>query len=220
MQEQRRQGAVSEQPLKQHRCATEGLPGKIFQKASNFEQPGTLTVGRLGMRGRAIVRGGAGTAARAVGLLGGILTYAIEHAIIERNPVHGVRKPADRVKTRRLSEHEYRVLGRILDRTAEDDRFGSAVSIVRLLALTGCRRGEIVYLKRAEVDRENSCLRLSDSKEGTSIRPIGLPALDLLDPGDSDEDDVFVFPDTQDDKPLVGFPTYWQKLVEGGSGTR
>src|SRR5712671_2889135 len=166
-------------------------------------------------RGRAIIRGGAGTAARAVGLLGGILTYAIEHSIIERNPVHGVRKPADRVKTRRLSEHEYRVFGKILDKAAEDDRFGSTVSIIRLLALTGCRRGKIVYLRRAEVDSERSCLRLSDSKEGISIRPIGLPALDLLDARQSDEDDAFVFPGTQEDKPLVGFPKCWQKLVEG-----
>jgi integrase len=126
-----------------------------------------------------------------------------------------VRKPADRVKTRRLSEHEYRVLGKILDKAAEDDRFGSAVSIARQLALTGCRGGEIVYLKPAEVDSENSCLRLSDSKEGTSIRPIGLPALDLLDARHSDADDAFVFPGTQEDKPLVGFPKYWQKLVKG-----
>jgi integrase len=170
---------------------------------------------RTKARGRAIVRGGAGTAARAVGLLGGILTYAIEHGIIEKNPVHGVRKPADRVKTRRLSEHEYRVLGKILDGAVEDDRFGSAVSIIRLLALTGCRRCEIVYLKRAEVDRENSCFRLADSKEGKSIRPIGLPALDLLEPQKSDEDDVFVFSGTKHGKPLVGFPKYWQKLVEG-----
>lgn len=166
-------------------------------------------------RGRAIVRGGAGTAARAAGLFGGILTYAIEHGIIEKNPVHGVRKPADRVKTRRLSEDEYRVLGKILDKAAEDDRFESAVSIVRLLTLTGCRRGEGVNLKRIEVDAEGSCLRLSDSKEGASVRPIGLPVLDLLDAQHSDGDDVFVFRGTEDGKPLVGFPKYWRKLIEG-----
>ena len=40
-------------------------------------------------RGRAIVRGGAGTAARAVGLFGGILTYAIEHGILRRTPCAG-----------------------------------------------------------------------------------------------------------------------------------
>jgi integrase len=165
-------------------------------------------------RGRAIIRGGAGTAARAVGLLGGILTYAIEHGIIEKNPVHGVRKPADRVKTRRLSEHEYRVLGNILDTAVKDDPIESTVSIIRLLALTGCRRGEIVYLKRAEVDTENSCLRLADSKEGTSIRPIGLPALDLLDCQHSNQDE-FVIAGTVDRKPLVGFPKYWKKLLAG-----
>jgi integrase len=166
-------------------------------------------------RGRAIVRGGAGTAARAVGLFGGILTYAIEHGIIERNPVHGVRKPADRVRTRRLSEDDYRVLGKVLNQAANDDRFRSAASIVRLLALTGCRRGEGINLKWTEVDAENSCLRLTDSKEGASVRPIGLPVLDLLDAQRSDQDGAFVFSGTEEGKPLVGFPKYWQKLLKG-----
>jgi hypothetical protein len=60
------------------------------------------------LRGKAIVRGGAGTATRTVGLLGGILTYAVEAGIIESNPAHGIRKPKDNVrKRRRLSEAEY-----------------------------------------------------------------------------------------------------------------
>ena len=32
-----------------------------------------------------------GTATRTVGLLGGMLTYAIEAGIIEHNPAHGIR---------------------------------------------------------------------------------------------------------------------------------
>lgn len=166
------------------------------------------------VRGRAIVRGGAGTAARAVGLFGGILTYAIEHGVIERNPVHGVRKPADRVKTHRLSEQDYRVLGKILKTAATDDRFQSAVPIIRLLALTGCRRGEGVNLKWTELDAENSCLRLSDSKEGASVRPIGLPVLDLLEGQSFEADGGFVFRGTEEEKPLVGFPKYWKKLFK------
>jgi integrase len=174
----------------------------------------TKTDVKTKLRGRAIVRGGAGTAARAVGLFGGIFTYAIEHGILEKNPVHGVRKPADRVRTRRLSVEDYRVLGKILDAAAGEHRFGSALSIIRLLALTGCRRSEAVNLKRTEVDAENSCLRLSDSKEGASIRPIGLPILDLLGNQQWDADDVFVFPGTREGKPLVGFPKYWRKLIK------
>ena len=45
------------------------------------------------LRGKAIVRGGAGTATRTVGLLGGILTYVVEAGIIESNAAHGIRKP-------------------------------------------------------------------------------------------------------------------------------
>jgi hypothetical protein len=66
------------------------------------------------LRGKANVRGGVGTATRTVGLLGGILTYAVEAGIIETNPAHGIRKPKDRVRSRRLTEAEYRTLGGIL----------------------------------------------------------------------------------------------------------
>jgi transcriptional regulator with XRE-family HTH domain len=58
------------------------------------------------LRGKAIARGGAGTATRTVGLLGGILTYAVEAGIIESNPAHGIRKPKDNVRKRRLSAAE------------------------------------------------------------------------------------------------------------------
>ena len=44
-------------------------------------------------RGKSIVKGGLGTAARTVGLLGGMLTYAVEQGIIEKNPVHGIASP-------------------------------------------------------------------------------------------------------------------------------
>jgi Arm DNA-binding domain/Phage integrase, N-terminal SAM-like domain len=122
------------------------------------------------LRGKAIVRGGAGTATRTVGLLGGILTYAVEAGIIESNPAHGVRKPKDNVRKRRLSEAEYRILGRMLRNAAEDEKYAIAVDIIRLIVLTGCRRSEMIGLKWTEADTEASCLRLEDSKEGDSVR--------------------------------------------------
>src|SRR5262249_35075432 len=45
---------------------------------------------KTGFRGRAIIKGGAGTASRTMGLLGGILSFAVLDGIIPTNPVRGV----------------------------------------------------------------------------------------------------------------------------------
>jgi len=165
-------------------------------------------------RGKSIVRGGLGTAARTVGLLSGILTYAVNQGVIEKNPAHGVRKPADGVKKRRLSDDEYRLLGKILQEKATDEQFETTVKIVRHLALTACRRGEAIHLKKSEVDVDSSCLRLNDSKEGASVRPVGLPVLNLLAPFLSEDNETFVFKGTVEAKALVGFPRLWKKLLK------
>lgn len=165
-------------------------------------------------RGKAVVRGGLGTAARTVGLLGGILTYAVGQGLIEKNPAHGIRKPADGVKKQRLSDDEYRLLGAILDAKATDEQFKTTVQIIRHLALSACRRGEAIHLKGAEVDIDASCLRLVDSKEGASVRPVGLPVLDLLTPLIADDVQGFVFKGTVEGKPLIGFPKLWKKLLK------
>ena len=60
-------------------------------------------------RGLACVTGGATAAVRAVGLLGGMLTYARKVGYIEHNPARGIRKPADKRRSFRLAPEEYRV---------------------------------------------------------------------------------------------------------------
>jgi integrase len=165
-------------------------------------------------RGKSIVRGGLGTGSRTVGLLGGMLTYAVEQGIIEKNPVHGIRKPADRVRDRRLSEDEYRLLGKILNEKKTDEQFRTTTEIIRFIALTGCRRGEAVHLQWREVDQRNSCIRLIDSKEGRSMRAVGLPVLDLLDLIRTEKSDGLVFEGTVEGKPLIGFPKLWKKLLK------
>lgn len=164
------------------------------------------------LRGKAIVRGGAGTATRTVGLLGGILTYAVEAGIIERNPAHGVRKPKDNVRNRRLTEAEYRTLGEILRKVAEDEKFEISVDIIRQIALTGCRRTEMIRLQWVEADTEASCLRLIDSKEGASIRPIGLPVVEYLEHRRAASAGTYVFPGQNDDNAFGSFPNHWKKI--------
>ena len=164
------------------------------------------------LRGKAIVRGGVGTATRTVGLLGGILTYAVEAGIIETNPVHGIRKPKDNVRTRRLSEAEYRIVGQMLREAAKQEKYATTVEIIRLIALTGCRRSEMIHLKWSEVDTEASCLRLQDSKEGKSIRAIGLPVVEHLERRCKNAVGTCVFPGQGEDNTFGSFPNHWEKL--------
>jgi len=169
------------------------------------------------LRGKAIVRGGAGTATRTVGLLGGILTYAVEAGIIEINPVHGIRKPKDNVRNRRLTEAEYRTLGDILRNAAKNEKYQMTVDIIRQIALTGCRRTEMITLRWIEADTDASCLRLIDSKEGASTRPIGLPVVEYLENRKVDSVGTYVFPGQGDDNAFGSFPNHWEKIFEDTS---
>lgn len=167
------------------------------------------------LRGKAIVSGGAGTATRTIGLLGGILTYAMDAGIITANPAHGIRKPKDNVRDRRLTEDEYRLLGRILRDAVEDGQYAMAAEISRQIALTGCRRMEMIGLQWVETDVGGSCLRLIDSKEGKSTRPVGLPVVEYMERRREHVQGSYVFPGHGDDNAFGAFPRHWDKLLKG-----
>lgn len=164
------------------------------------------------LRGKSIVKGGVGTATRTIGLFGGILTYAVEAGIIDVNPAHGVRRPKDNIRARRLSEAEYRILGEMLKAAAENETYRMTAEIIRQIALTGCRRTEMVTLEWEEADTDSSCLRLKDSKEGRSIRPIGLPVVEYLENRRREADGAYVFPGRDGDAAFGSFPNHWRKI--------
>lgn len=132
-------------------------------------------------RGKAIVAGGAGTAARTAGLLGGILSFAVSEGVIPINPARGVERPAGNRRTARLTPEQYGSVGTALQAAEDEGEAWQGITAVRLLALTGCRLSEIVELKWSEADRTGGCFRLEDTKEGASVRPVGRAALDVLD---------------------------------------
>ncbi len=166
------------------------------------------------LRGKAIVRGGAGTATRTVGLLGGILTYAVDAGIIETNPAHGIKKPKDNVRNRRLTEAEYRTLGRMLRAAAANEKYAMTVDIIQQIALTGCRRSEMISLMWIEADTDASCMRLVDSKEGESIRPIGLPVVEYLEERRKTAAGTYVFPGQGEDNAFGSFPNHWEHIFK------
>jgi len=147
-------------------------------------------------RGRAVVTGGAGTAARVVELLGGIYSWAEKRELVSGpNPAHGVETARGEAKDRVLNGGELRALGKTLDKN--EGKLPMPVAAVRLIAMTGLRRDEACALRWSEIDFAGSCLRLESTKTGRSIRPIGKMARDLLQslPRLSDE---WVFPNRSD----------------------
>ncbi|HTN62748.1 MAG TPA: integrase arm-type DNA-binding domain-containing protein [Devosia sp.] len=129
-------------------------------------------------RGKIVVTGGAGTAARTTGLLSGILTYAKNKGVISANPAFGVPRPADNKRQRRLTPAEYRQLGDVLRQA--DDQIPQAREGIWLIALTGARIGEVEALKWGELQIHRRTAILEDTKAGRSLRPFADPALAVL----------------------------------------
>lgn len=168
---------------------------------------------KTGTRGRSIVEGGAGTASRTLGLLGGIFSHAVEEGHRPDNPVTGVKRAADNKRQFRLDDAGYRRLGRRISAAERAGERWQVFEAMRLIALTGCRRGEIEGLKRSEVDLAGQALRLGDTKTGRSIRPIGRAAIAVLERVLKRSRGSYLFPATRGDGHYKGLPKAWGAIV-------
>ncbi len=165
-------------------------------------------------RGLAHVRGGRGTASRTIGLLGAIFTYAVRHRMRVDTPVHGVLRPADGRRDRRLTNDEYEALGIALRKAKIAKIWPAAIAVARFLAISGWRRGEALSLRWDELDLDRRTATLGDTKSGRSVRPLSDTACDLLRGlGRSGE---LVFPATRGDGRMVGFPKFWARIIKLG----
>jgi integrase len=144
--------------------------GKTIEKIGNGKK----------RRSGSIATGGKGAAAQCVALVSTIFAFAVERGLCAENPARGVKKAPVRKVERFLSEAEIAQLAEALD--AEAGRSGNPYpsTAIKLLLLTGCRRGEIVNLCWDHVDFERECLRLPDSKTGAKIVYLNAPARALL----------------------------------------
>jgi len=169
---------------------------------------------KTGKRGRAIVKGGKGTATRTVGLLGGIFSFAFDTGLINSNPVHGVSRYPDRKGNRYLSQQELVALGEALNKGLEDGLNEQAIAILKLLIFTGARKGEIESLEWQFVDLDGGYLRLADSKTGPKAIPLNAGARKVLSELPKLEGATFVFPAGKGEGYFQGTPKVWQKVRE------
>jgi integrase len=132
-------------------------------------------------RAGSIMTGGPGAAAQCVALASSILQFAVQRGLRADNPARGIKKPPVRKMQRFLSFAELRRLAESLDVEIEETNAVHAVAAIRLLALTGCRRGEIVGLRWADVDLERRFLQLRDSKTREKAVYLSAGAVDVLE---------------------------------------
>lgn len=179
-------------PLLGHRVANSLRRPDVQRTADAIAAGKTAGIFKAKARGKAVVTGGAGTAARVVELLGGIWSWAERRGLVSGvNPAHGIETQRGLVKDRVLSHAEIAALGKALD--VHGERSPLACGALRLIALAGPRREEACGLRWREIDWDGQCLRLRETKAGRSIRPIGKEVLDVLRSFPRMHDE-FVFP--------------------------
>jgi integrase len=199
-------------PLLGHMRITEVSRACVAKFLQDVASGKTAVDVRTRKRGRAIVTGGKGTATRTVGLLGGIFSYAIEEGWLSENPVKGVKRYRDRKNERFLSPKEFQRLGAELSIALARGENPSAVSIIRLLILTGARKGEIEQLKWAEVDSVSGFIRLADSKTGQKLIVLSALAKQVLSGIERGSVGDFVFPGADGQGWYQGTPKVWRRI--------
>jgi integrase len=146
-----------------------------------------------------------GSARRVTGLLGAIFSYSIKRKMRETNPVHGLDKPADVKRMRRLAESEYAQLW-----SAFEHERNVATDVFLLLAVTGFRSGEAKNLQWKEVDLERQTVVLGDTKTGVSIRPLSGAAIEIIK-RQKQSGAPYVF-SHHHNKPINNLRPWWIKL--------
>lgn len=185
----------------------------VEQCMHDIAQGRTAADVKTGKRGRAIVEGGRGTASRTVGLLGGIFSFALERELVEANPVRGVRRYKDKRVERYLSADEQaRLSDAIADLERCDEISPFAAGAVRMLLLTGARRGEVLTLRWSWIDLERALAFLPDSKSGQRVLYLSPPAIELLRALPRLEGNPFVFCGTKTGACLTDLKRPWDKI--------
>lgn len=164
-------------------------------------------------RGRAMVDGGPGTAARSLAVLGAMLEWAARpHSkLIPANPAKGAKLLRGGKRERFLSEAELARLADALAAMETEHRLSpTATAAIRLLLLSGCRKSEILSLRWDWVDVERSALRLAGSKTGAKVVPLAAAAVKLF--AELPRQGDYVLPAAKGSGHYIGLQKDWQRV--------
>ena len=157
---------------------------RVYLKARILPAFGTMPLDRIGPEDvaawfDAASKNKPGAANRALEILRAMMFRAEEWGLRERdtNPCPGIAFNPRKKIARFLDTDELARLGRALD--AHEAERPEAVAAIRLLALTGCRRSEVLNLRWRNIGAD--ALNLEDSKTGPRAVPLGEAARAVID---------------------------------------
>ena len=189
---------------------------RIYLKARILPAFGKVPLDRIGREDvaawfDAASRDRPGAANRAFEILRAMMFRAGEWGLRERgsNPCLGIAKNPRKKLARFLDADELGRLGRALD--ARETQWPEAVAAIRPLALTGCRRSEVLDLRWRDIGEDAISLR--DSKTGPRAAPLGEAARAQVAalPGARDPD-AFLFPYYAEGRGTYSLTTCWRKV--------
>ena len=191
---------------------------RVYLKARILPAFGRLPLDRIGPEDVAAWFDAAskdkpGAANRALEILRAMMFRAEEWGLRERdtNPCLGIAMNPRKQVARFLDTDELARLGLALDH--HKARWPKAVAAIRLLALTGCRRSEVLDLRWHDIGKD--ALNPQDSKTGPRAVPLGEAAQAHVAafPGPRDPD-AFLFPSYAHGKGCESLRNCWRAVCD------
>lgn len=150
---------------------------------------------------------------RTLGVLKRMFSLAEEWGLVPdgTNPCRHIKRYPERERERFLEPEEYgRLWSTLAELEAEQPGMRSAINAIRLLALTGCRLGEIQKL-RWEYVRDNK-LKLPDGKTGPRTVYLGAEAIAVLSAIEQLPENPFVITGTVPGQHLTDLQRPWRRI--------
>jgi integrase len=127
------------------------------------------------------------------------------------NPCRFIERNAETKRERYLTPEELERLGDALATAEEKGVNPSAILAIRLLALTGARKSEVLTLRHDYVVPERFCALLPDSKTGAKVLPLGDAALVLIQQAPRKDGNPYVC-SGKGSGPLIGLHKIWDGI--------
>lgn len=127
----------------------------------------------------------------------------------QSNPCIGVTKYAETKRERFLTGPELKRLSESISKAEQGGAHPHGIAVLRLLVMTGARKGEILSLRWSEFDADRHLITKVDSKTGRKALPISQAASKYIGQLPRRQNSPWVFPAARGDRHYQGLTKVW-----------